>query len=72
MCNRGASHEDHDCCGGECRGGSCHCGEGCCEGGRFQRRFKTKAEQIAELELYLSELRKEVQAVEEELADLGK
>jgi hypothetical protein len=59
-------------CGGECSG-DCHCGGECdCHGLHFQRRFKTKAEQIAELESYLSELQKEVQAVEEMLADLRK
>ncbi len=74
MCNYGASHEDHDCCcAGGCDGGTCQCGEECsCEGRHFQRRFKTKAERIAALEAYLSELRKEVQAVEEMLADLHK
>jgi hypothetical protein len=57
MCNCGASHEDHDCCcAGGCGGGSCQCGEECgCEDRHFQRRFKTKAERIAELESYLSE-----------------
>ena len=61
------------CCGsGECSCGSCHCGKGGCEGGHFQRQFKTKAEQIVELEAYLSELKLEVQAVEEMLSDLRK
>ncbi len=60
------------CCGCHC----CHCRHGdecqceCCQGGRFQRRYQTKAEQIAELEAYLAELKAEVQAVEERLADL--
>ena len=74
MCNCGASHGDHDCCcAGECGGSSCQCGEECgCESRHFQRRFKTKAERIAKLESYLSELKKEVQAVEEMLADLHK
>jgi hypothetical protein len=80
-----SSDEEKDCgCGGECQcGGECCCGGGCqcrgecgcgCDSGqpRFQRRFKTKAEQIAELEAYLNELQKEVQAVEEKLADLRK
>ena len=49
--------------------GSCDCG---CHGGGFERRYQTKAEQIAELEAYLNELRTEVQAVEEHLADLKK
>jgi len=49
-------------CGGECR----------CHGRHFERRYQTKAEQIAELESYLGELKTEVQAVEEMLADLQK
>ena len=59
-------------CGSE---GSCECGEGggcgcCCGGGGFQRRYQTKAEQTAELECYLKDLKDEVQAVQERLADL--
>ncbi len=59
----------------------CGCGseEGCscgCEcGGHdtgFERRYQTKAEKIADLEAYLGELKTEVQAVEEHLADLRK
>jgi hypothetical protein len=69
-------HADHECeCGGH--GHACRCGEGhgeceCgCHGGHhFERRFQTKAEQIAELEAYLTDLKAEVQAVEEHLADL--
>ena len=61
--------KDSDC---EC-GGGCNCGCECCGGGHhFQRRFQTKAEQIEELEAYLAELKLEVQAVEEHLADLRK
>jgi hypothetical protein len=83
MSSCGDSHDDQEgCCskessggcqcGDEC-GGECHCGGGCnCEGRHFQRRFKTKAERIARLESYLSELKQEVQAVEETLADLRK
>ena len=65
---------DENC---ECKNGNCECGSSCdsdgcsCESG-FQRRFQTRAEQITELEAYLSELRLEVQAVEEHLADLRK
>jgi hypothetical protein len=63
-------------CGSDqgCRGG-CGGGHGCeCDGhaGHFERRYQTKAEQIAELEVYLTELKNEVQAVEEHLADLRK
>lgn len=78
-----SSHEDHNCCGeGEC-GDECQCGGGCsgdcqcggdcnCHRPKFQRRFKTKTEQIVELEAYLGELQKEVQAVEEMLTGLRK
>jgi hypothetical protein len=56
-------------------GQECGCSCGCECGGhawRFERRYQTKAEQIVELEAYLSELKTEVQAVEEHLADLRK
>ena len=58
-------NENCDCgCSGDCE---------CCGGGNnFQRRYQTKSEQITELEAYLSELKLEVQAVEEHLADLKK
>ena len=59
----------------DCKNGNCHCGCSCgcdCCGGEhdLQRRYQTKAEQITELEAYLSELKLEVQAVEEHLVDL--
>ena len=58
--------EDDACdCGSEC---SCDC----CGEGHFQRRFQTRAEQVAVLESYLAELKLEVQAVEEHLAELRK
>jgi predicted RNase H-like nuclease (RuvC/YqgF family) len=43
-----------------------------CHGGHFERRYQTKAEKIADLESYLMDLKLEVQAVEEHLADLKK
>jgi hypothetical protein len=63
-----------NCKEGTCEcGGDCDCGCECCGGSQhFQRRFQTKAEQIAELEAYLAELKLEMQAVEERLADLRK
>ncbi len=78
-CNEGHGHRHehgrhHRCCCGdscECEGGSCECGCGCGNGG-FHRRYPTKAEQIAELEEYLGQVKAEVQAVEERLADLRK
>jgi len=62
----------------DCKNGKCECGEGCdcgcecCGDGRFPRRYLTKAEQAEELEAYLADLKLEVQAVEERLADLKK
>jgi len=54
-------------------GCNCDCNCDCCKGGgRFHRRYQTKVEQIAELEAYLAELKTEVQAVEERLAELRK
>jgi hypothetical protein len=70
MCHHCEHHQDQDC---ECEENSCGCGEDCCVGGvHFQRRYQTKAEQISDLEIYLSDLKQEVQAVEERLADLRK
>ena len=64
------SDENCDCKNGHC---DCNCGcEYCCGDGRLQRRYQTKAEQAAELEAYLADLKLEVQAVEERLADLKK
>ncbi len=51
---------------GEC---GCQCS---CYDRHLERRYQTKAEQITDLEAYLSELKTEVQAVEEHLADLHK
>ena len=63
--------KDKDC---DCKDDACDCGCDCdcCSDGGFERRFLTKAEQIEELEEYLAELKLEVQAVEEHLADLRK
>jgi hypothetical protein len=59
-------HSDQECGCGE--GGGCGCG-----GSHSNiRQYQTKAEQTAELEAYLGDLKKEVQAVEERLADLRK
>ena len=53
-----------------CKKGKCDCRGECCGGeGGFERKFMTKAEQIEELESYLADLKLEVQAVEERLAD---
>jgi hypothetical protein len=70
--HRHGHHRHHGCECGEscdCRGGDCQCGSG---NGGFRRRYQTRTEQISELEEYLNELKAEVQAVEERLADLRK
>jgi hypothetical protein len=68
------SHDEGcDCSEEACEcGGECSCGCDCCGGGHFQRRFQTKGEQARVLEAYLAELKLELQAVEERLADLKK
>jgi len=74
MCQKCEHHQDQACeCGGTCSEGSCQCG-GECGGGdsHLQRRYQTKEEQIAELEIYLKDLKLEIQAVEEHLTDLRK
>jgi hypothetical protein len=65
------SHEEKcDCQEDTCE---CGCGGECdCGGLHFERLFQTKAEQVEELEAYLAELKLEMQAVEEHLADLRK
>jgi len=52
----------------------CSCGSNCdCdEDEGFERQFLTKKEQLEELQDYLEELKLEVQAVEEHIADLKK
>ena len=65
MCEHCEGQSNSEC------GSGCSCGCDCHENsGHFERRYQTKAEQITELEAYLSELKTEVQAVEEHLADL--
>ena len=68
-CDSGHGHgHGSECgCGCDCCDEDCTCS---CHGNGFQRRYQTKAEQTAELEAYLAELKAEVQAVEEHLADL--
>ncbi len=61
MCKQCGCQSDQEC--------DCECGG---HAGHFERRYQTKAEQITELEAYLEELKTEVQAVEEHLADLRK
>jgi hypothetical protein len=63
-------------CGCSAERGGCGCGGGrgacCCDGehGGFRRRYRSKAEVVAELESYLSELKAEAQAVEERIKEL--
>jgi hypothetical protein len=75
MCGeRGCDSSQDRCCGttddGCGDGCGCNCGCGGHGSHSAKRRYRTKAEQIAELEAYLSELKTEVLAVEERLADL--
>jgi hypothetical protein len=65
-CRCGCSAERGGCC---CEPGQGGC---CCEGGHrgFHRRYRSKAEVIAELESYLTELKAEAQAVEERIKEL--
>jgi hypothetical protein len=70
--SRGRDGSRRGCCDA---GADCNCGSGCdcsCCGSEvgFKRRYQTKVEQIAELEIYLKDLRDEVEAVQERLADL--
>jgi hypothetical protein len=70
-------HHQGEC---ECHGGhgrhhwggcGCHGGErGWGPGHGFHRRFRTREEEIADLEAYLNELKLEAQAVEERLDSL--
>lgn len=79
-CACGCGHErGHEDGGYRCGGGRGahhgHRGRCCCCEGRplgFRRHFVSRAERIAALEAYLAELRVEVAAVEEHLADLKK
>jgi hypothetical protein len=67
--------EECNCQTGETCDCDCHSDGGCecgCHGGHFERRYQTRTEKIADLEAYLAELKLEVQAVEEHLADLRK
>ena len=74
-CERKCEEGACDCGGGDCKcgcgGGGCGCKDCGC-GCHFQRRFQTKEEQIEHLEMYLKDLKLEVQAVEERLSDLRK
>jgi hypothetical protein len=63
MCCKG---NDCQCGNCGCQGHSCECGEST----RFERRFFSREEQIAELEQYLQSLQLEIKAVEERLAEL--
>lgn len=66
-CGCGCGGSDGCCSGKEESCSSSDCG---CECGGFRRRFKNKAEIIAELESYLAELKAEIQGVEERLTEL--
>jgi len=83
VCEHDEHESDHDCCCEERHshghGHGCCCNEhgrhghrGCGEshGRRFHRRFATRAERVAWLEEYLEDLRAEVKAVEEHIAEM--
>lgn len=59
-----------------CHPCECETHDGCCcrstRRSGFVRRFQTKQERIEELEEYLRQLKREVQAVEEQLAELNR
>ena len=65
-CQCGCSAEGSGCC---CDGGQAGC---CCNsgGGGFRRRYRSKAEVIAELESYLTDLKAEAQAAEERIKEI--
>lgn len=65
-CHQGHGHSTHQGHGHAGQQSSC-----CCHGTGF-RRFSTKEERIAMLEEYITELKSEIQATEEHLAELKK
>ena len=69
MCKECECQSDRNC---DCGGSHESCGCGGHGEHSFERRYQTKAEQIAEMEEYLGDLKAEVQAVEEHLAALHK
>jgi hypothetical protein len=67
------SHQEHACeCGCHENRHECECD--CHEGGsseiHFRRQFTTRAERIAQLEQYLTDLQAEAKAVEERIAEM--
>ena len=66
MCQHGYEHSAH-----HGHGQLSHHTTGCCHGTGF-RQFTSKEESITSLEEYITELRSEIQGVEEHLADLKK
>ena len=67
-CHEAPEHEGAEgCCCGHGGGHECH-GHG--EEMRFQRRFHSRDERIAELEAYRKELQEELKGVDERIAEL--
>jgi|GEM_PF-1394531 len=58
---------DHDECDCGC---DCNCGCGCGDDLGFQRRFMTRKEELEMLEDYRGDLKLELEAVEERIAEL--
>ena len=52
--------------------GDCCCGEGCNDQGKKPRKVLSKAEKVEKLKNYAGELKKELAAVEEDIAELSK
>jgi CDP-glycerol glycerophosphotransferase (TagB/SpsB family) len=75
-CNGGRHGEHHEENGCDCNCYSEHERECSCHEGsesteiHFERRFLTRAEQIAQLEVYLNDLKVEAQAVEERITEM--
>jgi hypothetical protein len=71
-CHEGGHGKHHEECG--CDGHAEHESEcGCHKGSdeiHLERRFRTRAEHVAELEQYLKDLQTEAQAVEERIAEM--
>jgi hypothetical protein len=64
---------EEQCCGKQDENCSCgNAGGDCSCGSSFSRRYQTKEEERSYLESYLADLKLEVQAVGERLADLQK
>ena len=70
-CDCDRKHASDTCACGEHNDSSCECAGGrVTHGQRFERRFISRAERAAELEVYLGQLRSEINAGEAYLKDI--